>query len=79
MQCDQYIACPYFIGQKYILGYPTIKCESVDPALKYTKVRFVDRHSRDEYKAHFCSDVLKCKNCPIHKMLDMKYGVNDGI
>lgn len=79
MQCDQYIACPYYIGYKVIEGYPTIKCESIDSSRKHTRVAFKDKQSKDKYKAHFCTDVLKCKHCPIHKMLDIKYGVTDGI
>lgn len=77
MQCDHYVACPYYIGHKVIDGIPIIKCEGIESSRIATRVSFKDKHSREEYKEHFCTDLYRCKMCPIHQALDRKYGVED--
>lgn len=72
---ERYIACPYYlvVKQEHISNH-IIRCEGVSEGNTISLV-FATENKRKEHKHTYCYSVVGCKRCPIHHMLDSKYGV----
>lgn len=78
---ERYVACPYSLGvnteQQRSQG-AIIRCEGVSKGNVITLV-FDSKEARKAHKRDFCYSIHNCRKCPIHQMLNRKYGVDDEI
>lgn len=77
---DMYASCPYYLGiySEKQRKKGQIRCEGVSKGNSISLV-FGSDTKRKDYKQRYCYSVLGCRDCLIHKMLNGKYGVDDGI
>ena len=76
---DKYAACPYYLSNynEEQRKKGQIRCEGVSKGNTISLV-FGSETNRRDYKKKYCHDVSNCHKCPIHLMLDRKYG-DDGV
>lgn len=76
---ERYVSCPYYLvikedHRKRMI----IRCEGVSKGNTINLV-FADEQKRARHKQAFCYSIKGCRECPIHQMLNRKYGVDDDI
>lgn len=78
---ERYVACPYSLGVNTIYQSKAgaiIRCEGISKGNAIALV-FDTQVDLKAHKKTFCYSVKRCRECPIHQMLNRKYGVNDDI
>ena len=66
---DKFVKCPYFKKQ----DQNRIVCEGINNE-STTHVVFADSKAKTEYMHKRCNDIGGCRKCPLHDLLDRKYG-----
>lgn len=71
----KYVKCPYYIegNHTYQLKMNQIRCEGI---IKNTTISLIfdTKQKEKEHRERYCYQVQECNKCPIHQMLDRKYG-----
>jgi hypothetical protein len=70
--------CPYYIENNctYQLHRKMIRCEGVNKD-SICGLMFRSAQKEQKYREAHCYNIVGCKRCLIHKMLDEKWGVED--
>ncbi len=73
---ERFVVCPYYLGlnNKRQREINHIRCEGVSQGNTISLV-FASTKSKADHKRTYCCSIYGMKVCPIHKMLDGKYGV----
>lgn len=78
---ERYVACPYSLGvntEPQRKQGAIIRCEGVGRSNVIT-LEFDSYETRKAHKRDFCYSIHNYRKCPIHQMLNRKYGVDDEI